>query len=78
MQPLFPHCWSVKHFILENNTYVYREGDFSDEDSYYKKRMVEFVNCLCYLEGGVPSIEANKKHLRILIDVLLLIGDRSC
>lgn len=40
--------------------------------------MVDFVNCLGYLEGGVPSIEANKKHLRIFIDVLLLIGDRSC
>lgn len=63
---------------MENDTNVYKEEDFSDKDSYQKKRPVEFVNNLGYFGGGVPLIEADKKCLKRLIDVWLLIGPRSC
>lgn len=36
-KPLFPHYWSVKHFFMKNVTYVYKDEDFSFEDSYKKR-----------------------------------------
>lgn len=33
-KPLFPYCWLTKHFLMENDTYVYKEEDLSTEDSY--------------------------------------------
>lgn len=63
---------------MENDTYVFKEGDFSDEHSYQNKRLVGFVNSLIYLASGVPSVEADKKHLSRLIDIPLLIEARSC
>lgn len=50
----------VKHFLVENDTYVYQEGYFSTKDSFQKKKLLEFVNCMGYYEGVVPSIEVDK------------------
>lgn len=50
---------------------------FFDEDSYQKKRLVDFFINLSYPGGGVPSAEADKKHLKRVIDVSLLMGARS-
>lgn len=36
--------------------------------------MVDFVNKIGYLGGGVASAEADSKHLKHLIDVSFLIG----
>lgn len=54
---------------MENDTNVYKEEDFSDKDSYQKKRPMDFVNNLGYFGGGVPLTEADKKCLKHLIDV---------
>lgn len=68
-KPLFTHCWSTKHFIVMNETYVYGDRDFFDEDSYQKKKLLDFVNLQGYLEGVVPSTEADKKCLKCMIYV---------
>lgn len=52
-----------------NDVYVYREGDFFDEDSYQNKELLDFVNFQGYLRGVVPSAEADKKCLKRMIDV---------
>lgn len=63
--PLFPHCCTAKHFLLKNGTYVYREEDFSDEDSFQKKKLLDFVNHPSFLGGVVPSIEVDKNVLSV-------------
>lgn len=63
--PLFPHCYTAKHFLLKNGTYVYREEDFSDEDSFQKKKLLDFVNRMSFLGGAVPSIEVNINVLSV-------------
>lgn len=62
---------------MENDTYVHKKGDFSNEDSYQKKKWVGFVNNLSYLGGGVPLAEVHRKCLKRLIGVALLIEARS-
>lgn len=69
---MFPHCWSVKHLLMDNDTYVYKEEYFFNEESYQKKPLVYFVNILVYLGGGVPSAKANQKRFKCLIGVPLL------
>lgn len=76
-EPLFFHCWSVNHFLLENATYVYREEEFSIGDLFQKSKLLEFVNRLGNLEGVVPSDGADKRHLKLLLDVSLLMGSGS-
>lgn len=71
---LFTHCWSVRHFLMKNDKYVYKERYFSNGESYQNKKLVGFVNNLGYLGGGVPSAKVDRKHLKHLIDVPLLIG----
>lgn len=41
------------------------------------KKLVGFVNSFGYLIKGVPSTESDRKHLKRLIDVPLLIGNHS-
>lgn len=36
-KPLFPYCWSTHHFLLGNGSYLYKESDFTGEDSFHKK-----------------------------------------
>lgn len=48
---------------MENGMYVYKEDDLSTEDFYQKKRLMSFINDLCYLIGGIPSKEADRKRL---------------
>lgn len=55
-KPLFSHFWSEKHFLIENDTYVYKEEDFSDKDSYQKNILVGFVNNLVIL--GMESLRS--------------------
>lgn len=59
----------MKHFLLENDTYVYEEGYLSTEGSLLNKKWLEFVNRMGYLGGVVPSVEADKKCLKRFIDV---------
>lgn len=51
---LFSHCWSAKHFLLENESYVFGESEFIVEDSFYKKKLLDIINCLVYVRGVVP------------------------
>lgn len=51
----------MKHFLLENDTFIYRERNFLVEDSFKKKKVLEFVDCLNYLGRVVPLAEADKK-----------------
>lgn len=74
---LFLYCLLAKHFLLKNGSYVYKEWDFYDEDSYQKKIFIDFIDKLGYLGGEVPPAEAGRKHLNRLIDVSLLIGTCS-
>lgn len=67
----------ISHFFKKNGTYVYKEGGFSNEDPYQNKNMVGFVNNLVYLRGEVPLGEADRKHLKHMIGVPLLIGSCS-
>lgn len=53
----------VKHFLLENGSYIYKENDFTVEDSLHKKKLLEFVNYLGYVRGVVPSYEVEKKRM---------------
>lgn len=46
--------------------------------TYIERKMLEFVNCTSYLRGVIPSDEANKRHLKCLIDVSLLMGSCAC
>lgn len=64
----------MKHFLLENETYVYREEDYSAEDSFQNKTLLEYFNCLGYLGGLVTSNGVDKRHLKRLIYVSLLMG----
>lgn len=64
----------MKHFLLENETYVYREEDYFAEDSFQNKKLLEYFNRLGYLGGLVPSNGADKRRLKRLIYVSLLMG----
>lgn len=68
----------MKHFILENGSYIYKASDFTVEDSFQKKSLLEFVNCLGYVCGTVPLYKVEKKRQKPLTDVSLLIESRSC
>lgn len=59
----------MKHFLLENYTYVYEEGYLSTKGSLLNKKQLEFVNRMGYLGGVVPSVEADKNCLKRFIDV---------
>lgn len=76
-KPLFPHFWCVKHFLLENDTFIYRERNFLVEDSFKKKKVLEFVDYLNYLGRVVPLVEADKFFLKRLIDVSFLISSEN-
>lgn len=62
---------------MKNGIYVYKEEGVSYKESYQNKILVDFVNLLGYLGGAVPSAETDKKRLKRLIDVSLLIRARS-
>lgn len=72
----FPHCWSVKHFLLENGSYFYGEEEFTVEDSFQKKKLLDIFNCLVYVMGAIPSGEAKMCH-KHLIYISLLMGAHS-
>lgn len=67
----------MNHFLLENDTYVYTEEDFSKEDSFQKKKLLEFVNFLVYLGCVIPLDKADKRCLKCPIDVFLYMGSYS-
>lgn len=67
----------MNHFLLENDTYVYTEEDFSKEDSLQKKKLLEFVNFMVYLGRVIPLDKDDKRRLKCLIDVSLLMGSYS-
>lgn len=75
--PLLPHCWSKKHFLLENDSYIYGESEFTIDEYFQKNKLFDFVNHLGYVGGVVPSDEADKKHQKRFINVLLLMESRS-
>lgn len=58
---MFPHCWPAKQFLLRNGSYVYKESEFSIDNSFHKKGSIDFVSHLGYIRGVVTSDEANKK-----------------
>lgn len=62
---------------MENGSYVYGESEFSVEDSFWKKKLLDFVNCLGYVGGVVPLKEVSKRYWKHLIYVSLLMGTRS-
>lgn len=45
-----------------------------DEDRYQKGRLMKFINNLEYLGRGIAMKDVDKRHLKHLIDVQLLIG----
>lgn len=59
----------MKHFTLENGSYIYKASDFNVEDSFQKKSLLEFVNRLGYVSGAVPLDTVEKKRQKPLIDV---------
>lgn len=71
--PVFPRCWLEGQFLLENDTYIYKDEDLSQEYLYQKIMLVGSIISLSHLGGGIPSEEADKKFLRFLIDVQLLL-----
>lgn len=75
--PLFPYFWSVKHFLLGNDSYIYKESEILIEDSFQKKKLMNFVGLLGYTRGLAPLDEDDKKCLECLIDVSLLVGSGS-
>lgn len=64
----------AKHFILENDFYVYEESEFTVEDSFQKSKLLDFINRLSYIAGVVSSDEVGNKRKKCLIDVSLLMG----
>lgn len=76
-KPLFPHYWSEKHFLLGVGSYVYKESEFYVDDSFQKKKLVDFVGRLDYIRGVSPLDEDGKKLLKRLIEVSLLVGSSS-
>lgn len=70
---LFPKYWTESHLLMGNRVYVYKEEYISSENLYQKKQMMNFINDLGYFGGGVPSEEADQKHLKCLIDTQLLV-----
>lgn len=67
----------MNHFLLESDTYVYTEEDFSKEDSFQNKKLLEFVNFLVYLGRVITLDKADKRCLKCPIDVSLLMGSYS-
>lgn len=52
--------------------YVYKEDDIFQEKLYHKKCLMSFINDLSYFNGGVHLEETDRKHLKCLIDSLLM------
>lgn len=62
---------------MENGSYIYKEHDFTVEDSFEKKKLLELVNHLGYIGGAIPSDEDEKKRQKRLIDASLLMESHS-
>lgn len=67
----------MKHFLLGNDSYIYKESEILIEDSFPKKKLMDFVGLLGYTRGLAPLDEDDKKFLECLIDVSLLVGSGS-
>lgn len=57
--------------------YVYKENEFSIDDSFQKKKLVDFVGRLDYIGGVSPLDEDGKKLLKRLIEVFMLVASSS-
>lgn len=70
---LFLKYWTNDHFLLGNNFFAYSEKDLSEEARYHRGWLTKFINNLGYLEGYTLVMKVDKKRLKILIDIPLLI-----
>lgn len=43
----------MKHFLLENGSYVHGEREFTVKDSFQKKKLLDYVSHLGYVKGVV-------------------------
>lgn len=62
---------------MKNKNFTYKEKELSEEAQYQKGRLVKFINNMGYIWGATPMMEGDKKHLKHLIDILLLVKVRS-
>lgn len=74
---LFSKYWIKGHFLLGNRLYVYSEKELPNEAQHQKGRLMKFINNLGYIGGGISVEEVDKKRLKRLFNVQLLIRARS-
>ena len=74
---LFSKYWIKGHFLLENRLYLYSEKELPNEAQYQKGRLMKFINNLGYIGGGILMEEVDKKCLKRIFNVQLLIRARS-
>lgn len=71
-------CRPVSQVFVEGQIFlgsiffVYSEKNLSTEAHYQKGRLVKFINKMGYIGRVSPATEANKKFLKRLFDISLL------
>lgn len=74
---LFNKCWTVSHFLMGNNVYVYKDEDLITDELYQNKLLMSFIRDLGCFGGGTAIYEVNQNFLQYLVNVQLLMEPRS-
>lgn len=65
------------HFLLGYNFFTCNEKELLEEAQYQKDQLVKFINNTGYIRRVTHVTEVNKKHLKRMINILLLVKARS-